>query len=86
MVPRHKSAEMFGFFGVFDKLGGVMGSALFWAMLTLTGSSRPAILALIAFFVLGGVLLAFVDVGRGERAARASEQAVAGLAREAEPL
>lgn len=74
MVPRHKSAEMFGFFGIFDKFGGVMGSALFWATLTLTGSGRPAILALIGFFAVGAALLALVDVGRGERAARAAEQ------------
>jgi UMF1 family MFS transporter len=75
MVPRHKSAEMFGFFGVFDKFGGVLGSALFGAVVSLTGSGRPAILALIGFFVVGGALLAFVDVGRGERAARAAEAA-----------
>jgi UMF1 family MFS transporter len=75
MVPRHKSAEMFGFFGVFDKFGGVLGSALFGVVVSLTGSGRPAILALIGFFVVGGALLAFVDVGRGERAARAAEAA-----------
>ena len=79
MVPRHKSAEMFGFFGVVDKFGGLLGSALFWAVISLTGSGRPAILALIGFFVVGAVLLAFVDVARGERAARAAE-AAAGVA------
>jgi UMF1 family MFS transporter len=77
LVPRHKSAEMFGFFGVFDKLGGVIGSGLFALALTLTGSSRPAILSIVALFVGGGTLLAFVDVERGERAARAAEAATA---------
>jgi len=33
-----------------------------------TGSSRNAILSLILFFVVGGALLAFVDVAAGQRA------------------
>lgn len=73
MVPRHKSAEMFGFFGVFDKFGGVMGGALFALMITLTGSSRPAILALALFFAAGGAVLSRVDVERGRRVAREAE-------------
>jgi UMF1 family MFS transporter len=77
MVPRHKSAEMFGFFGVFDKFGGVLGSALFALTLTLTGSSRPAILALIVLFLAGAAILALVDVERGRRAAQAAEAAAA---------
>jgi UMF1 family MFS transporter len=73
LIPRHKSAEMFGFFGIFDKFGGVMGSALFAAVITATGSSRPAILALAVFFVIGGALLALVDVERGRRLALEAE-------------
>jgi UMF1 family MFS transporter len=74
MVPRQRSAEMFGFFGVFDKFGGVMGSALFALMITLTGSSRPAALGLVVFFVAGGAVLSLVDVERGQRAARQAEE------------
>jgi UMF1 family MFS transporter len=73
MVPRHKSAEMFGFYGVFDKFGGAMGSALIAAVIGATGSSRPAILALSSFFVIGGLLLSRVDVAAGQRAAREAE-------------
>ena len=73
MIPRHKSAEMFGFFGVFDRFGGALGSSVFGVMLILTGSSRPAILVLILFFVAGGLLLSRVDVERGRRAAREAE-------------
>jgi UMF1 family MFS transporter len=73
LIPRHKSGEMYGFFGVFDKFGGLMGSGLFALMITLTGSSRPAILALVVFFVVGALLLAQVDVARGQQAARAAE-------------
>jgi MFS transporter, UMF1 family len=73
MIPKHKAGEMFGFFGVFDRFGGAMGSFVFGVMLAATGSSRPAILTLIVFFVIGGMLLARVDVERGRRLARQAE-------------
>ncbi len=73
LIPKQKSAEFFGFFGVFEKFAGIFGPALFAAMISLTGSARPAILGIIAFFVVGGALLAFVDVDAGRRAARAAE-------------
>jgi len=77
MIPRPRSGEFFGFWGVFDKFGGVIGPFVFASMIATTGSSRPAILALIVFFVAGGVLLAFVDVDEGRRHAREAEAALA---------
>lgn len=73
LIPRQRSAEFFGFFGVFEKFGGVLGPAVFGAMVEATGSSRPAVLVLSAFFVVGGVLLARVDVERGRLRAREAE-------------
>jgi UMF1 family MFS transporter len=67
---------MFGFFGVFDRFGGVIGSLIFGFALTLTGSSRPAIVMLIVFFALGAFLLSKVDVERGRRQAREAEAAL----------
>jgi len=77
MIPKHKSSELFGFFGVFDRFGGAIGSSIFGFVVAATGSSRPAILSLITFFVVGGLLLAMVDVPRGQRAAREAEAAAA---------
>jgi MFS transporter, UMF1 family len=74
MVPRHKSSEFFGFFAVFEKFAGIFGPALFALTVHLTGSSRNAILSVIAFFVVGAFLLLFVDVEEGQRAARDAEQ------------
>jgi len=79
MIPRHKSAEFFAFYGVFDKFAGILGPMVFATVIEATGSSRNAILALIAFFVVGGALLAMVDVDEGRRMARQAE-AEAGLA------
>jgi MFS transporter, UMF1 family len=74
MVPRHKSSEFFGFFAVFEKFAGIFGPAIFALTVHLTGSSRNAILSVIAFFVVGAFVLLFVDVEEGQRAAREAEQ------------
>jgi UMF1 family MFS transporter len=73
MIPKHKSAEFFGLFSVFEKVAGILGPATFALTITLTGSSRSAILSVIAFFVLGGALLHFVDEEEGKRVARAAD-------------
>ncbi len=39
----------------------------------MTGSSRGSIVSIIAFFVVGGLLLAQVNVAEGQRLARAEE-------------
>jgi len=77
LIPHHKAGEMFGFFGVFDRFGGAIGSMIFAATLATIGTSRPAILSLIVFFALGAYLLSRVDVVRGRRLARESEAATA---------
>jgi UMF1 family MFS transporter len=73
LIPQHKAGEMFGFFGIFDRFGGAIGSAIFGVMLALTGSSRPAIVSLIVLFLAGALLLSRVDVERGRRIAREAE-------------
>jgi UMF1 family MFS transporter len=73
MVPKHKSGEFFGFYSVFEKFGGILGPLVFAIAIGQTGSSRGAILWVIAFFVIGGAILAMVDVKEGERAARAAD-------------
>jgi UMF1 family MFS transporter len=69
MVPQTHSAEFFAFFAVTEKFAGIFGPALFALMATLTGSSRGAILAVLGFFLAGGVILARVDVAEGQRIA-----------------
>jgi UMF1 family MFS transporter len=70
MIPRHKSSEFFAFFSVFERYAGVLGPAIFAFVTARTGSGRSAILAVALFFVLGGAILAFVDVDGGRAAAR----------------
>ena len=67
MIPREAAAEFFGFFSVFGKLSAVVGPFLFFGLSVAFGSARPAILAMIAFFVLGIVLLGRVDLDEAKR-------------------
>lgn len=69
MIPKHKSSEFFGFYSVFEKFGGILGPLLFYLVINQYESSRLAILAVIAFFVVGGLLLTQVNVEEGERVA-----------------
>ena len=70
MIPRHKSSEFFAFFGVFERYAGILGPALFAWVVAYSGTSRNAILSVLAFFVIGGALLTLVDVEAGRREAR----------------
>lgn len=74
MVPRHKAAEFFGLFSVFEKFAGIAGPLIFSLMIYFTGSSQQAILSVIVFFVVGGWLLWRVDVEKGRSQARLSDR------------
>jgi UMF1 family MFS transporter len=76
MIPRHKSSEFFGFFSIGEKFAGILGPALFALSVTIFGSSRSAILSVVVFFIIGGLVLTRVDVDRGliEAAAAAEER------------
>jgi UMF1 family MFS transporter len=75
MIPRYKSSEFFAFFGVFERYAGILGPAVFAWVVEHSGTSRNAILSVVAFFVVGAGILFFVDVDEGRRAARAAEAA-----------
>jgi MFS family permease len=69
MSPAKKSGEFFGLFGIMEKFSAIIGPLMFAAAGTLFGSSRPAVLSLVALFVIGGILLLFVNVEEGRRIA-----------------
>jgi UMF1 family MFS transporter len=69
LIPKGKEAEYFAFYHAMDRGTSWFGTATMAIMLQWTGSYRPAIFALIVFFVLGGLLLWRVDTERGIREA-----------------
>jgi MFS transporter, UMF1 family len=80
MVPKAKSAEFYGFYDVSSKFAGIVGPAAFAVVGQITGSSRLSILALVAFFVFGGAILATVDEREGVRVAREKDALALGSA------
>ena len=72
MVPADRTSEFFGFFAVAERFATVLGPLVFTLSVTLTGSSKAAILAILAFFVAGAWVLSMVDEKEGIRAAQAS--------------
>jgi UMF1 family MFS transporter len=67
LIPRGKEAEYFSFYHAMDRGTSWFGTLTFGLVYQFTGSYRPAIFALIAFFVLGGLLLLRVDTAKGIR-------------------
>ncbi len=77
MSPKALSGEFFGFFSVMSKFSAIVGPLLFVAAVTVFGSSRPAILGLIVFFLVGIYLLTRVDETEGRRVAREADEEAA---------
>ena len=69
MIPKARSSEFFGFFSIFEKFGAILGPAVFEMASRTTGSSRSAILSVVVFFIAGAVVLSFVKVQEGQKAA-----------------
>jgi UMF1 family MFS transporter len=70
MVPKAKTAEFFGFYGMSSRLGGFLGPLLFAVVGQITGNSRYSIVAIVIFFIVGAILLTRVNVDEGLRIAR----------------
>jgi MFS transporter, UMF1 family len=70
MCPLSESGEFFGFYSIMEKFASIIGPLLFAFAGIALGSSRPAILSLIALFILGGYLLTRVDIEKGQQTAR----------------
>ena len=68
MVPESASAEFFGFYTVFSKFSAIWGPLVFATVRQMTGTARLSIISLIFFFIVGLVLLHFVDVEKARQA------------------
>src|SRR5690606_38287164 len=75
LAPASKSGEFFGLFSIMEKFAAFSGRLLFAAAVAIFGSSRPGVLSLLMFFIVGGFLLTRVNVEEGRAIARAEDQA-----------
>ena len=69
-TPKENAAEFFGFLGIAGKALAFLGPLIFGIISNATGSQRPAILAIGLFFIVGMILLSFVDERRGKEASK----------------
>jgi UMF1 family MFS transporter len=65
LIPKNREAEFFSLYQAMERGTSWFGTLTFGLVHQLTHSYRWAIIALVVFFVLGGVLLAKVDVRKG---------------------
>jgi UMF1 family MFS transporter len=61
LIPRGREAEYFSLYQACERGTSWLGTLVFGVVHQLTDSYRPAIVALVVFFVVGLVLLARVD-------------------------
>lgn len=76
MSPSYESGEFFGFFSVMSKFSSIIGPVVFAGAVAIFGSSRPAVLSLVLFFVVGIAILATVDEREGRRVAVEADRAL----------
>ena len=67
LVPRDREAEYYSFYEISGSASSLLGPLIFGLTLQFLGSYRVAILALVVFFIIGGILLSRVDMQRGMR-------------------
>ena len=65
LIPPGREAEYFALYQACERGTSWLGALVFGLVHQLTDSYRPAILALVFFFVVGGILLSRVDPRRG---------------------
>jgi MFS transporter, UMF1 family len=69
LIPRGREGEYFALYNACERGTSWFGTLLFGVVFQVTGSYRPAIVALVVFFVLGAAFLLRLDASRGIREA-----------------
>ncbi|HYK56008.1 MAG TPA: MFS transporter, partial [Flavisolibacter sp.] len=61
LPPTKDTASYFSFYDVCDKIGLVLGTLTFGYVGEFLGGMRNSVVALMIFFIIGGILLLFVN-------------------------
>ncbi|MGH8503379.1 MAG: MFS transporter [Gammaproteobacteria bacterium] len=65
LIPPAKAAELFGFYNMLGKFAAIIGPVMVGWTGVLTGSHRLGILSLLVLFIVGAIVLLFVDERHG---------------------
>jgi UMF1 family MFS transporter len=69
LIPKAKAAQFYGFFNMLGKFAAVIGPALMGIITKVTGDARLGILSILSLFIIGGIILFFVNIEKGEKMA-----------------
>ena len=69
LTPSSKMTEFFGFYALTGKLASVFGPLVYGEVARITGSQRWSLLAVLFFFVTGGIILQTVNESKGKSVA-----------------
>ena len=61
IIPKHQSAEFFGFYNMLGKFAAVLGPIMMGVVSLTTQSPRLSILSVSILFIAGGIILYYVD-------------------------
>jgi len=64
MIPAGRESAFFGIYAISDRGTSWLGPLAFGLVAQMTDSYRPAILVLIVFFIVGGLILLFTDTAK----------------------
>lgn len=78
LMPPNRTGEFFGFVNVTGRFSSIFGPFVFGIVGDLTGSTRWGILSLLAFFLIGIVLMAWSNMEKGKREALNEGEALKG--------
>lgn len=67
MVHANQATELFGFNALAGRMSSIFGPLLFGGISAATGNQRLAVIALLPFFGLGGLILSKIRLRRGDR-------------------
>ncbi len=65
LTPKSKASEFFGFYSMTGRFASILGPLIYGEISRISGNQQHALLAVIAFFVVGGILLQRVDEKKG---------------------
>jgi len=66
IIPQNQSAEFFGFYNMLGKFAAVLGPVMMGGVAIFTQNSRLSILSVSILFILGGILLYFVNESKAK--------------------
>ncbi len=75
MTPADRTAEFFGFFNLSGRMMSPFGPIFFTSILAMTGNANLAITSLLVFFVFGLLVVAPLDISKGQRQVRTAQEA-----------